>query len=76
MENLHFNLGNQSANQHVCQSQRDGDWIIFTCSKCPDYERRVNWRTGQMSVTHGLLHVAHIGTHLPAEIAYALRHIN
>jgi hypothetical protein len=34
------------AEVHECESHRKGDWIIFRCPLCPDYERRMNWRTG------------------------------
>ena len=35
---------------HECQSHRKGDWIVYTCAHCPDYERRYHLKTGQMKV--------------------------
>ncbi len=34
---------------HECVGFREGDWMIFKCPVCGDYERRMNWRTGQMT---------------------------
>ena len=39
--------------RHQCQSERRGDWFIFTCSECEGYERRFNYVTGQLSTTPG-----------------------
>lgn len=30
---------------HTCESRREGDWIIFTCPHCSEYENRFNIRT-------------------------------
>jgi hypothetical protein len=32
---------------HPCETHRDGDWIVFTCPKCADFERRLNYVTGE-----------------------------
>jgi len=34
--------------KHICESVKVGDWIIYTCPLCPDYERRYNPKTGEM----------------------------
>ena len=34
---------------HECTGFREGDWMIFKCTICHDYERRLNWRTGRMT---------------------------
>lgn len=36
------------ANVHHCTSHREGEWIIWRCPLCSGYERRFNWKTGQM----------------------------
>lgn len=33
---------------HECVGFREGDWMIFKCPICHDYERRLNWKTGKM----------------------------
>jgi hypothetical protein len=42
-----------SGNVHHCTSHREGDWIIWRCPICAHYERRFNWRTGQMQCDKG-----------------------
>lgn len=36
-------------NAHQCTSYRIGDTIIWKCPVCPDYERKYNLSTGEMS---------------------------
>lgn len=50
---------------HPCTSTRDGDWIIFRCGRCPDYERRMNWRTGASQVHNPQPDFQHSGHHVP-----------
>ncbi|MFQ5604160.1 MAG: hypothetical protein ACE5HS_12915 [bacterium] len=53
---------------HSCFAVRDGDWIIFRCSICADYERRINWRTGKMKVhSKNSAQIRHNGVYLPNE---------
>ena len=37
-------------NQHICTTTKQGDFIIYKCPLCNDYERRFNTKTGAMSV--------------------------
>ncbi|MBK6621531.1 MAG: hypothetical protein IPG32_11880 [Saprospirales bacterium] len=30
---------------HKCESKREGDWIVFTCPICLEYESRLNFKT-------------------------------
>ena len=49
--------------QHICQASIEGDEIVFTCQKCPGYERRINNLTGAMK-TKGkeeYWHINHYG---------------
>ena len=34
--------------KHRCEAEKKGDWVIYTCPQCPDYERRHNLITDQM----------------------------
>lgn len=61
---------------HKCESRREGDWIIFTCRECSDYERRYNWRTGSMKVTDPNPKINHNGEYAPTEALYAYIHRN
>lgn len=46
---------------HHCTSHRDGDWITWRCPHCAGYERRLNWRTGEMRVHRGGSEAQHAG---------------
>ena len=35
--------------KHKCYGERKGNWVIFRCPLCPDYERRMNFKTGEIS---------------------------
>lgn len=68
-------LNDQSTNaeRHQCESFRDGDWIIFQCPRCIRYERRLNWRTGEMKVQEGEdPYIMHAGEYFPNEYQHAL----
>ena len=30
---------------HACTTSREGDWIVFTCPHCEEYENRINFKT-------------------------------
>ena len=77
--NIEFNFGSSDAEQHTCESFRDGDWIIYTCDQCPGYERRMNWRTREMKVRRpeGMAtDVLHTGSYFPYEYEHAFTHVN
>jgi hypothetical protein len=40
--------GNPST--HQCEQRIEGDWVIFTCPICKDYERRINLKSKEMQV--------------------------
>lgn len=46
-------IGHVSKEDHVCQVEQSGDWIVFTCPHCADYERSFNVLTGEMQ-SHGV----------------------
>jgi len=64
------------AEQHECESYRDGDWIIFRCPVCKEYERRLNWRTGKMSVQNGSKDINHTGYYYPHDLKDVLLNPN
>jgi hypothetical protein len=55
------------SDQHTCSSTVEGDWVVFRCRRCPDYERRVNWRTGATRASNVRPDVPHFGNHVPLE---------
>lgn len=44
---IEFNNLNDS---HHCTSHVDGDWIVWRCPICLEYERKFNVKTGEMKV--------------------------
>ena len=66
MQKIDFRPPEFSA-EHQCTSTRSGDWILFRCAECPDYERRFNWRTAEMQVKGAREHVHHTGLYSPKE---------
>ncbi len=61
---------------HVCESYRNGEWIIFKCPKCPDYEQRLNWQTGKIKTKNSTNEVYHTGSYAPIEFLEILRDVN
>lgn len=47
-------------NVHVCTSFVSGEWVVFKCPFCDEYERRYNFRTGEMCVK-GMTDFSHVG---------------
>ncbi len=42
---VQFDTSHFGQEYHICQSRCEGDWIIFTCPHCAEYEQRINYRT-------------------------------
>lgn len=61
---------------HKCQAARNGDWIIFQCPKCQDYERRLNWRTGETRSRNVSATIDHHGGYFPREFKEAFENAN
>jgi hypothetical protein len=34
--------------KHKCSSKREGDWVVYSCPHCPDFQKRINLKTGEM----------------------------
>jgi hypothetical protein len=63
---LDFNFSLKSGyNHHECDSVIEGDWVIFRCPICIDYERRINVLTGETRVKNLSSIVSHSGRHNP-----------
>lgn len=75
MQTIRFDAPDDTE-QHLCQSYRTGDWIIFYCEQCGDYERRLNWRTGEMKVKNAKAEIRHTGFYAPEEYKSAFESIN
>lgn len=60
-------ITNDTPDTHQCLSHREGDWIIFHCPLCKDYERRVNWKTREVKVRRGSSNAVHAGSHAPVD---------
>lgn len=61
--------------KHECTSERQGDWIVFSCSKC-DFIRRFHIETGEMRTEGGQFNVLHNGMHIPVGIQPELISMN
>ena len=58
IDNLEFNQG-QSV--HQCTMTFEGDLIIATCPRCPNYKRVFNTRTNTMTTQGKVDHILHQG---------------
>lgn len=36
---------NINENHHKCYVEKEGDWLVFRCPLCHEYERRINLKT-------------------------------
>ncbi|MBD3287448.1 hypothetical protein GF337_01480 [candidate division KSB1 bacterium] len=66
----------KSIETHKCTSIRTGEWIVYHCPKCPDYERRINWRTGKMKTRNIRANINHTGAHVSMEYLDAMKNVN
>lgn len=67
MTTVNLNFSPQGFDTHPCNGFRDGDWIIFRCEQCPNYERRMNWRTGEVRSRHTAPEIRHNGFYIPPQ---------
>ena len=54
---------------HECVSVVEGEWAIFRCPICKNYERRINMLTGETKVKDLSSIVRHSGRHIPSQLA-------
>lgn len=71
MKNDTIEFSGIPAGSHKCTSEVQGDWVVFRCEHCPDYERRINWKTGETTVKGAkeIQHYSAIGDSL-AQLAF------
>lgn len=50
---------------HECVGVYEGDWEVYRCPLCPEYERRFNRKSGQMLVCGQSLAIRHSGSCSP-----------
>lgn len=55
----------QKLDEHQCISHREGDWVIFICPVCRDYQRNINFVTKEVVVHRGTTMAIHVGSHTP-----------
>ena len=48
MASIEFGGSAKNNRKHQCYSEQEGEWIVFRCHLCPDYERRMHLKTGKM----------------------------
>ena len=66
----------EDSEAHECDAFRSSDWIIFRCPKCPDFERRINWRNGKMKVKNDNPQINHRGQYFPVEYKEIYENLN
>lgn len=75
MVKIDFDLTSEGE-YHTCEAKHVGDWIIFHCPACSDYERRLNWRTGKMVKVSGDNEFLHSGKYFSHENDHAFEQKN
>lgn len=66
----------ESGEHHKCESHREGDWITFYCPRCPEFERKLNWKTREMKTKGASEHIRHSGSYFPSEYRDAFENLN
>ena len=51
MKNVPIEFSGIPAGSHKCTSEVQGDWVVFRCEHCQDYERRINLKTKTVVIT-------------------------
>ena len=61
---LDFQPGGK-AGKHECKAEVQGDWVVFRCPHCPDFERKIHRQTGEMLTQRDPNNmVGHYGTYM------------
>ena len=47
MVSIKFNVEDRG---HKCFGEREGNWVIFRCPVCDDFERRIHLKTGEVKL--------------------------
>ncbi len=77
MDNTTINIHFDDA-EHQCESYISADKteIVFTCSKCLNYERRFNIQTGKMTHKHTNTEIRHGGFYFPKSLSMGICSLN
>lgn len=51
--NLTLNGKEPKGERHNCTSERIEDVFVFKCDKCPGFQRKLNFVTGEVETTYG-----------------------
>ena len=63
---IRSDFNNSGESRHKCYSEKEGDWIVFKCPVCSDYERRIHSKTGEMKSKYNSDNrYRHSGTFVP-----------
>ena len=62
-----FDFSTNPYNNHECDAVTEGDWVVFRCPICKDYERKINVITGETKVKNLSADVSHSGRHLSSD---------
>jgi hypothetical protein len=62
-----FDFSTNPYNNHECDAVTEGDWVVFRCPICKDYERKINVITGETKVKNLSSTVSHSGRHLASQ---------
>jgi hypothetical protein len=54
---------------HESDAVTEGDWVVFRCPICKDYERRINTVTDEMKVKNVSPTVCHSGCHIHSNVS-------
>ena len=56
--------------KHHCYTEQKGNWVIFRCKECPQYERRMNLITGRWISINTNSEVTHSGFFVQPGLSY------
>ena len=75
MASLDFGGGSENKQKnHKCTSEQEGEWIVFRCDLCPDYERRMHLKTGKMVTKGGFGIFVSSHRHMPMVFTHKYKH--
>jgi hypothetical protein len=76
MREINLAINNLEYDQHECDSFTEGEWVVFRCPICRDYERRINAVTGEMKVKKGGSTARHTGRHFCCSSTESMAQLN
>ena len=71
-----INFGNPKG-KHKCYAERMGEYVVFRCPVCDDFEQKIHLPTGKLTTVMDPDNPhKHYGSHIPAGIDSNLYHPN